>query len=219
MKLELLNEKTIEAEVRLENLEEFKSITRSFEEKNGIISLEDFLMEISLVSDIEEHKNNNNVVTLMTVHSAKGLEFNNVFIIGLEEGIFPHMNSLDNNSDVEEERRLCYVAVTRAKKKLWLVNAKRRTLYGMDSMNPPSRFIKEISDDYLNSDLPEEIKFVSKENTIDKDADYNIGDRVVHTVFGQGVIVSVDKTILSIAFPHPHGIKKLMKGHKSIRKV
>ena len=219
MRGELVNEKTIESEVRLENLEEFKSITRSFEEKNGIISLEDFLMEISLVSDIEEHKNNNNVVTLMTVHSAKGLEFDNVFIIGLEEGIFPHMNSLDSNSDVEEERRLCYVAVTRAKKKLWLVNAKRRTLYGMDSMNPPSRFIKEISDDYLNSDTIEEIKFISKETMIDKDADYNIGDRVVHTVFGQGVIVSVDKTILSIAFPHPHGIKKLMKGHKSIRKV
>ena len=219
IKQELLNEKTIESEVRLENLEEFKSITRNFEEKNGIISLEDFLMEISLVSDIEEHKNNNNVVTLMTVHSAKGLEFNNVFIIGLEEGIFPHMNSLDNNSDVEEERRLCYVAVTRAKKKLWLINAKRRTLYGMDSMNPPSRFIKEISDEYLNSDSVEEIKFVSKENMIDTEADYNIGDRVVHTVFGQGVVVGIDKTILSIAFPHPHGIKKLMKGHKSIRKV
>ena len=83
MKQEFINENTLEAEVRLENLEEFKSITRNFEEKNGIISLEDFLMEISLVSDIEEHKNNNNVVTLMTVHSAKGLEFNNVFIIGL----------------------------------------------------------------------------------------------------------------------------------------
>ena len=216
---ELLNEKTIESEVRLENLEEFKSITRNFEEKNGIISLEDFLMEISLVSDIEEHKNNNNVVTLMTVHSAKGLEFNNVFIIGLEEGIFPHKNSLDSNSDVEEERRLCYVAVTRAKKKLWLVNAKRRTLYGMDSMNPPSRFIKEINRDYLESNTLEEFKFVSKEDMIDTEADYNIGDRVVHAIFGQGVIVSIDKKILSIAFPHPHGIKKLMKGHKSIRKV
>ena len=219
MRQELLNEKTIEAEVRLENLEEFKSITRNFEEKNGIISLEDFLMEISLVSDIEEHKNNNNVVTLMTVHSAKGLEFNNVFIIGLEEGIFPHINSLDNNNDVEEERRLCYVAVTRAKKRLWLINAKRRTLYGMDSSNPPSRFIKEISDEYLNSDTLEEVKFISKEEMIDKEADYNIGDRVVHNVFGNGVVVGIDKTILSIAFPHPHGIKKIMKGHKSIRKV
>ena len=219
IKQELLNEKTIEAEVRLENLEEFKSITRNFEEKNGIISLEDFLMEISLVSDIEEHKNNNNVVTLMTVHSAKGLEFDNVFIIGLEEGIFPHMNSLDNNSDVEEERRLCYVAVTRAKKKLWLVNAKRRTLYGMDSMNPPSRFINEISDEYIENTLNDVSNIQINGDMFDEDASYNIGDKVIHSVFGQGVIVGVDKTILSIAFPHPHGIKKLMKGHKSIRKV
>ena len=219
IKQELLNEKTIEAEVRLENLEEFKSITRNFEEKNGIISLEDFLMEISLVSDIEEHKNNNNVVTLMTVHSAKGLEFDNVFIIGLEEGIYPHMNSLDNNSDLEQERRLCYVAVTRAKKKLWLVNAKRRTLYGMDSMNPPSRFINEISDEYLENTLNEVSKIQINGDMFEEDVDYNIGDRVIHSVFGQGVIVGVDKRILSIAFPHPHGIKKLIKGHKSIRKV
>ena len=219
IKQELLNEKTLEAEVRLENLEEFKSITRSFEDKNGIISLEDFLMEISLVSDIEEHKNNSNVVTLMTIHSAKGLEFNNVFIVGLEEGIFPHMNSLDNPNDVEEERRLCYVAVTRAKKRLWLVNAKRRTLFGNDSTNPPSRFIKEISDEFLDSDQVEDVKVIVKEDMIDESIEYNLGDKVLHNIFGQGVIVGVDKTILSIAFPHPHGIKKLMKGHKSIRKV
>ena len=219
IKQELLNEKTLEAEVRLENLEEFKSITRSFEDKNGIISLEDFLMEISLVSDIEEHKNHSNVVTLMTIHSAKGLEFNNVFIVGLEEGIFPHMNSLDNPNDVEEERRLCYVAVTRAKKRLWLVNAKRRTLFGNDSTNPPSRFIKEISDEFLESDQVEDVKVIVKEDMIDESIEYNLGDKVLHNIFGQGVIVGIDKTILSIAFPHPHGIKKLMKGHKSIRKV
>jgi len=219
MKQEFINENTIEAEVRLENLEEFKSITRNFEEKNGIISLEDFLMEISLVSDIEEHKNNNNVVTLMTVHSAKGLEFNNVFIIGLEEGIFPHMNSLEDNNEIEEERRLCYVAVTRAKKKLWLVNAKRRTLYGMDSANPPSRFIKEINEDYLDIDKIEDTIIISKDDMIDNSVEYNIGDKVIHTTFGQGVIVGIDKTVLSIAFQHPIGIKKLMKGHKSIRKV
>lgn len=219
IKQELLNENTIEAEVRLENLEEFKSITRNFEEKNGIISLEEFLMEISLVSDIEEHKNNTDVVTLMTVHAAKGLEFNNVFIIGLEEGIFPHMNSLDDHNQIEEERRLCYVAVTRARKRLWLVNAKRRTLFGMEGANPPSRFIKEISEKYLDSDISSEIKTISKVDMVDNSAEYDIGDKVVHITFGQGVIVGVDKTILSIAFPHPHGIKKIMKGHKSIRKV
>ncbi|MEG0826338.1 MAG: UvrD-helicase domain-containing protein, partial [Bacilli bacterium] len=123
IKDELVNENSMEADIRLENLEEFKSITKSFEEKNGIISLDDFLMEISLVADMEEHKNNTDVITLMTVHSAKGLEFKNVFIIGMEEGIFPHVNSFDNKSSIEEERRLFYVAITRTKENLWIVNA------------------------------------------------------------------------------------------------
>ena len=118
MKHELESEKSIESEIRLENLEEFKSITKAFEEKNGLISLEDFITEISLVSDVTEHKDETDVVTLMTVHSAKGLEFENVFLIGMEEGIFPHNNSFDSAEAIEEERRLCYVAITRAKKRL-----------------------------------------------------------------------------------------------------
>ena len=153
MRKELEDENTLDSEVRLENLEEFKSITKNFEEERGIVSLEDFLMEISLVADVEEHKNNTEVVTLMTIHSAKGLEFDNVFVIGLEEGIFPHTNCLNDFNEVEEERRLCYVSITRARKKLWLINAKRRTIYGMDSMNPPSRFINEISDEYIENTL------------------------------------------------------------------
>lgn len=221
IKTELENEKTLEAEVRLENLEEFKSITKSFEEERGIVSLEEFLMEISLVADIEEHKNNNDVVTLMTVHSAKGLEFDNVFVIGLEEGIFPHTNCLNDLTEVEEERRLCYVAITRARKKLWLINAKRRTIFGMDSVNPVSRFIKEIDDELLDKDNEEETVMpkIIKREMIDNNTEYNIGDKIIHDVFGNGVVVSVDKSILTIAFPHPIGIKKLMKGHKSIKKV
>lgn len=221
MKAELENENTLEAEVRLENLEEFKSITKNFEEDRGIVSLEEFLMELSLVADIEEHKNNTDVVTLMTVHSAKGLEFDNVFVIGLEEGIFPHANSIDDFNQLEEERRLCYVAITRARKKLWLVNAKRRTIFGMDSMNPVSRFLKEIDNDLLISDEKEDtfVPKIIKKNMIDVNADYNIGDKVVHDTFGHGIVVSVDKSILTIAFPHPVGIKKLMKGHKSIKKI
>ncbi len=221
MKAELENENTLEAEVRLENLEEFKSITKNFEEDRGIVSLEEFLMELSLVADIEEHKNNTDVVTLMTVHSAKGLEFDNVFVIGLEEGIFPHANSIDDFNQLEEERRLCYVAITRARKKLWLVNAKRRTIFGMDSMNPVSRFLKEIDNELLISDEKEDtfVPKIIKKNMIDVNADYNIGDKVVHDTFGHGIVVSVDKSILTIAFPHPVGIKKLMKGHKSIKKI
>ena len=222
MKQELVNEKSMEADIRLENLEEFKTITKSFEENNGIVSLEEFLMEISLVSDVEEHKNNNHVVTLMTVHSAKGLEFDYVFLIGMEEGIFPHNNSFMNPEDLEEERSLCYVAITRAKKSLWLVNARRRTIYGMESQNPPSRFIDEIDASYLDKDIEEKKElfrfFPKKETLVDKNAEYQIGDHIIHNQFGEGVVVGVDKSILTIAFPHPHGIKKLLKGHKSIQK-
>ena len=218
MKKDLESEKTLEAEVRLENLEEFKSITKNFEENNGIISLDEFLMEISLVSDIEEHKNNTDVVTLMTIHSAKGLEFDHVFIIGLEEGLFPHNNSLDSSDDLEEERRLCYVAVTRAKKTLTLVNARRRMLYGNTNSNPPSRFISEIDPKYLDIDTPEEISKFNKDDMIDKNATYSVGDKVIHDKYGEGIIVGIGN-ILTIAFSQKYGIIKIMKGHKSIRKV
>ena len=215
---ELESSKTIDAEIRLENLEEFKSITKNFEENNGVISLEEFLLEISLVSDMEEHKNNNDVVTLMTIHSAKGLEFDHVFIIGLEEGLFPHSNCLDSPDEIEEERRLCYVAVTRAKKTLTLVNAERRMLYGNTNCNPPSRFISEISDEYLDKDLKEDKMHFNKEEMIDETAEYSVGDHVVHDIYGEGVVVAIG-SVLQIAFSHPYGIKKIMKGHKSIRKV
>ena len=218
MKDELVKENSIEADIRLENLEEFKSITRSFEEANGIISLGEFLEQITLVSDMEEHKNNDNVVTLMTVHSAKGLEFENVFLIGMEEGIFPHKNSMDLREDLEEERRLCYVAITRAKKNLYLVNAKKRMIFGETSYNMPSRFINEIDQNCLNVDSKVEEKF-DKTSMISDTIDYVVGDKVEHDTYGIGIIVSMDKSIVTIAFPHPIGIKKMIKGHKSIRKV
>ena len=221
IKVELEKDQTIESEVRLEYLEEFKTITKNFEEKNGVISLGDFLSEISLVADMEEHKNNNNIVTLMTVHSAKGLEFDYVFIIGLEEGIFPHNNSLFETESLEEERRLCYVAITRAKKGLYLVNARKRTLYGMDSYNPPSRFIEEINPDLIDSDfktVEKDIKPFKKEE-INDNIEYKMGEKIIHDSFGTGVIVSIDKSILTVAFEYPYGIKKLLKGHKTFRKV
>ncbi len=220
---ELVNEDTIESQGRLENLEEFKSITKSFEDREGIISLSEFLDEISLVSDKEEYKNRTDVVTLMTVHSAKGLEFNHVFIIGLEEGIFPHSMCLYDNNEIEEERRLCYVAVTRAKEKLTIVNTKRRLLYGQDSYNPPSRFIGEIDNEYLDK---EEIKQVNnnynkifKSSNINKYEEYTPGEKVIHDKYGEGVIITVEPSILTIAFAHPHGLIKIMKGHKSLKKV
>lgn len=223
LKAELESEDTLEAEAKLENLEEFKSITRSFEEKSGVVSLEEFLADISLVADVEEHKDKTDVVTLMTIHSAKGLEFKYVFVIGMEEGIFPHSRSVESNDELEEERRLCYVAITRAKKKLWLVGAKRRVLFGLDSVNPTSRFVKEISDEYIEKEEPQSLfnsnKKIKFESNIDNSAEYNPGDKVEHTTFGTGVVITVEKSVLTVAFPHPVGIKTIMKGHKSLRKV
>ncbi len=227
IKQELENEKSLDSEIRLENLEEFKSITKNYEEEYGVISLDDFLNEISLVSDMSEHQDGNNKVSLMTVHSVKGLEFDDVFVIGMEEGIFPHYNAINEgtNSAIEEERRLCYVAITRAKKKLWLLNAKKRMLFGNTQVNPPSRFMDEIDSKYVDSEkrttsLVGNVKKIVKENMFNNDdTDFNVGDMIHHTDYGNGIVTAVDKSIITVAFPHPFGIKKLMKKHKSISKV
>ena len=222
IKEELEKEEDLTSEVRLENLEEFKSITKSFEEREGLISLEDFLLEISLVSDAEEYKDDANRVSLMTVHSVKGLEYKDVFIVGMEEGIFPHMNSLMESSEIEEERRLAYVAITRAKDNLTIINARRRTLFGREQVNPPSRFISEISTDLLDIvNKKEEITPKLDVNTVlrEETVDYKLGDNVYHETFGAGKVVEVTNTLISVAFKHPHGIKKLMKNHKKLSKI
>ena len=209
---ELESENTIEAEGRIANLEEFKSITKTFEENNGSISLDDFLAEISLVADITEHKNDADVVTLMTIHAAKGLEFDYVFVIGMEEGLFPHTNCMDLD-ELEEERRLCYVAITRAKKKLWLINAKKRLIYGRTDCFLPSRFIGEIDEECLEKD-----EVIDYKNTIDKTAEYSLGEILEHKIFGEGIIVGMDDKDLTIAFKNKFGIKKIARGHISLRR-
>ena len=227
LRKELETEKTLENEIRLENLEEFKSITLSYENEFGEISLDDFLNEISLVSDVTEHADNTNKVSLMTVHSVKGLEYDYVFLVGIEEGIFPHYNSLNEgtNEAIEEERRLMYVAITRAKKDLWIINAKKRLLYGQTNINPPSRFIEEIDNKYLDiekrtTNILTRANSFRKENMLtNKNVEYNKGDKVIHNEYGEGIITAVDKKILTIAFPLPYGIRKFIKGHKSIMKI
>ena len=219
MRKALKEEKSLEADIRLENLEEFKSVTKNFEERVGVISLEEFLLEVSLVSDIEEYKDDPNRVTLMTVHAVKGLEFPYVFIAGLEEGIFPHKNSYSPD-ELEEERRLMYVAITRAMKKLWITSAKKRMIYGQESPSILSRFVKEINDDLLEYENKDEKKVVKKEKNIyDNDQTYNYGDKVEHDIYGLGVVIEVTNTILTVAFNKNVGIKKILKNHKSIRRV
>ena len=220
MKEALKKEKTLEADIRLENLEEFKSITKNFEEKEGLISLEDFLLEISLVADKEEYKDDPNRLTLMTVHQVKGLEYPYVFIVGLEEGIFPHRNSMNSESEIEEERRLMYVAITRAMKKLYITNAKKRMLYGEEKNNVPSRFINEIDEKLLNVENASKEAVIKKEkNVYEDDVDYKYGDKVLHDKFGVGVVIGINKSIISIAFNKDIGIKQLLKNHKSIKKI
>ena len=220
LKDELTADMSLENELRLENLLEFKSITANFEEREGIVGLGDFLEEISLIADVSQHKEDGEEVTLMTIHSAKGLEFTCVFLVGMEEGIFPHSNSMLEADGLEEERRLCYVGITRAKEVLYLTNAKRRMLYGKDSMNPPSRFIDEINDDYIESvgvQLEEKKIDATKMYKEGANDDINMGDTIEHETLGLGVVVKVDKTLIDVAFKT--GVKKLMKNHKSIRKV
>ena len=221
LKEEYENDKSLENELRLENLLEFKSITASYEERTGSENLEDFLTEVSLIADISEHQTEKDAITLMTIHSAKGLEFRAVFLVGLEEGIFPHQNSFLEPGGIEEERRLCYVGITRAKEKLFLSNAKRRMLYGRETSNVPSRFINEIDKKLLdmpNINLMEPEK-VKKDNLYTSNEEYQTGDIVNHSLYGKGIVVATDKEFITIAFNKSYGIKKFLKAHKDIKKI
>jgi len=218
-------EKTLESDLRIENLMEFKSVTENFEKVTGSVNLNDFLEEVSLVADAAEYTKDSDAVTLMTIHSAKGLEFKVVFIIGLEENILPHSNSIYEEGGLEEERRLMYVAITRAKERLYLLNAQKRMLYGKLTANMPSRFISEISENLLEEEKAENKSLLRRtllydEPSSDTDAvDYKAGDVVMHITFGRGVVTGVDDKFITIAFSHRFGVKKLLKNYKGIRKV
>ena len=214
-------DKSIESDTKVENLNEFKSLAVNFED-NGIYDLSTFLENIMLVSDKGQYTEDDNNVNIMTLHSAKGLEFNIVFILGMEEGIFPHSRSFESAKELEEERRLCYVGITRAKKKLYLLSARTRTLYGRTSGTIESRFIKEIDSSLMNikneSVKKNENKKVGNMYS-DKSVDgLKAGDTVVHTIFGEGVIVKISGGIATIAFKYGVGIKSIAANHKYLSK-
>lgn len=163
---DMLNaEGTKETEIRFDNLMEFIGVAIEFENENAENTLGDFLDSIALVSDVDNLDESTEAVTLMTMHSAKGLEFENVFLVGMEEGLFPSKRSIDEDSQTEEERRLCYVAITRAKQHLYITNTKKRTLYGSTSYSIPSRFIDEIPENVLSAESLENKEGKSKPNT------------------------------------------------------
>ena len=166
----LENENTVEAENRIANLDEFLNVAIEFEEESAENGLSDFLEGITLSSDLDNMEETDESVTLMTLHSAKGLEFPTVFLVGMEEGIFPGYKSIGEQKELEEERRLCYVGITRAKENLYLTNSKQRTTFGSTTHNPPSRFLEEIPKDLL--DGYEKIGKATKRENIFGDSGY-----------------------------------------------
>ena len=165
----LKDEKTIEAENRIENLDEFLTVAIEFEEQFAENTLAEFLEGITLSSDLDNMEETEDSVTLMTLHSAKGLEFPVVFLVGMEEGIFPGYKSIGEPKELEEERRLCYVGITRAKENLFLTCSKKRTIFGSTSCNAVSRFLKEIPKELLDG---YEEAFGDNENNSFKDTNY-----------------------------------------------
>ncbi len=217
-------------DVRLENVMELKTMIaetqNAYRDNDKIDVLTQVLEDIALKSQEDERKDTN-VVTLMTLHAAKGLEFRAVFIVALEQGMFPLARSFDSPAELEEERRLMYVGMTRAKEKLFFTSAQQRHLYGEPTSNPDSVFIHEIRDELIRVEGLN--KAVTRSYTrpvrtapprdADHENDINKGDKINHSVFGRGVVVNVTQDQCVIAFNKDHGIKTLLKNHPSIKKV
>lgn len=242
--LDYLKQQGEEGAVRLENINELKSTMANYSENAEDPSLSGFLEEIALYTDLDEMSAEDDCVVLMTVHAAKGLEFDNVFVVGLEENIFPSSRSLDSPEDTEEERRLAYVAITRARKKLYLCCAQQRMLFGSTTFNKPSRFISELPESTVEQlsersameaaapQKPRQDNTASFKSQLDRiksqtqsssvKQSYNIGERVAHNIFGEGTIIKAtpmsNDTMLEIAFDRV-GTKKIMANFAKIKKI
>jgi DNA helicase-2/ATP-dependent DNA helicase PcrA len=239
---ELEAENTPEAWARLENLQEFKSITRAYDQSNEEKTLEGFLAQVSLVADIDAYKEGD-AVTLMTLHTAKGLEFPVVFLVGMEEGIFPHNQSLLDVAELEEERRLCYVGMTRAQQKLYLSCARERTLYGNLVANEQSRFLQEVPEELLLVEGSRRLTQPAASNSLRSgprsevwqgnisknqaaksasEKKVSLGDKVEHSKWGKGVVVKVEGEgadgKITVAFPD-QGLKELLLAYAPLKKI
>jgi DNA helicase-2/ATP-dependent DNA helicase PcrA len=228
---ELQSEDTSDARSRLENLQELIGVAKEFEGQEDAGSLDDFLANIALVSDLDTLDPNTSFVTLMTLHAAKGLEFPNVFLTGLEDGVFPHNRALTDMTELEEERRLAYVGLTRAMDRLFLSYAMRRTLFGNTFAHPKSRFLEEApSIEVIGTVVPMprpaggRWREVSIHETAGAsvDMELNVGDRVRHPKWGEGLVSAVTGAggdgLLTISFPNV-GEKMLMRKYAPLEKV
>ena len=244
--LEYLN--TLEnADNKIENTKELRSSIVQYMESAENPTLGGFLEDIVLYTEADRDDNSEDKVTLMTIHSAKGLEYENVFVIGMEEGIFPSSRSLDNDDDLEEERRLAYVAITRAKKKLYLTSAGQRMLFGQIHRNVTSRFMREIGNDLIekhDNAVRMKNKIIENNNSVTavhsstlqqqlarnkmlttskaENTSYSAGERVQHNVFGEGTVISskpmANDALLEINFDKA-GTKRIMANHAKLKKL
>jgi DNA helicase-2/ATP-dependent DNA helicase PcrA len=221
---ELEVERTVEAQGRIENVEELMGVAKEFEQRNPEGSLADFLEQVSLVSEVDEYDEDDPAVTLMTMHNAKGLEFDVVFMIGMEDGVFPHYRSMGDAGELEEERRLAYVGITRARRRLYLTHAWSRSLFGGSNYNPPSRFLSELPAHLVEvkkgeRELAE--REAAKGGYGHEPAAVNAGDTVFHDRWGEGVVVSVsgsgNRTEATISFEDV-GEKRLLLAYAPLVK-
>ena len=250
---ELENERTPQAQSRIDNLHELISVAQEFAASEEENNLENFLAHVALVSDIDDTELGEDAITLMTLHSSKGLEFPVVFLVGMEEGLFPHARTLMDETEIEEERRLCYVGITRAKEKLFLSSTKMRTIYGNTVTYPPSRFLQEIPARLVKT-IKRQERFSALENfkqvsekysarpqkpastfnphsfMLQKPAAaaggtgtrFNTGDRVSHSKWGEGMVVSVkdspDGQEVKVAFAGA-GVRSLLTKYAVLKKL
>lgn len=228
-----INDGTVQGESRVENVKELLSVAQSYQE----VGLDGFLEEVSLVSDIDNADFGGNAVTLMTLHAAKGLEFPVVFMVGMEETIFPHSRALYDQNEMEEERRLCYVGMTRAEEELYMSHASSRMLYGGVQHNPPARFLSEIDakfeidsfglggmswqtkdNDYQTDDYMETSSKKVESTEPRYVVELNEGDSVQHDIFGVGKVMEVDGDNLAVYFKGK-GMKKLNSAFAPLKKL
>lgn len=233
--LEMLKkEASVEADSRIENIQELFSLAVNFAQLYPGAGLSEFLERISLVSDVDTYEHEEEAVTLMTVHNAKGLEYPVVFLVGLEEGLFPHQRSMFSEDEIEEERRLCYVGITRAKEKLYLVHAFSRTKFGERQFLAPSRFLSEIPEELVSV----EKRFITDETHYNHRTDFgdfvfagrektgqlspgeiSPGDYVVHDKFGRGRVIEVSKEGRAVVNFDDYGEKVLLLDYAPLRKI
>ena len=206
--LDFLDDGSAQAEDRMANVRELVSDAK----ERLDIDLPGYLEELALLSDLDTANDSHNAITLMTLHAAKGLEFPVVFMAGMEETVFPHSRALFDAEQMEEERRLCYVGMTRAREELYLSSASSRMIFGMTQHNPPSRFLSDIDSTEITAPMnsyQSKSSYMSSEPYIEHEAvELEIGDNVRHQVFGSGVVTHIDGTVVTVAF-RGKGVKKL----------